>query len=150
MTGKLDRTIHLQPGPFAAQTADVSPPTVDTPAEVMPTLPYHAQLLQQFAQHSNVVAVIPLVGLIPTRDLPPFLLSMPDVASLWMVKERRLCAIQRGWMQELGYQLGTIVLRSPQGVVYWYCDEYGRGFDGSQLLLPVIFLTTPLETEPSF
>lgn len=144
MTGKLDRTIHLQPGPFAAQAADVTPPAVDTTTEVTPTLACHANLLRQFAQHSNVVAVIPLDGLIPTRDLPPFLLSMSAGASLWMVKERCLCAIQRGWMQELGYRLGTIGLRSSQVAANWYCDEYGRGFDGSQLLLPVIFLTTPV------
>lgn len=150
MTGKLDRTIHLQPGPFTAQAADVKPPAGSPPTEATPTLPCHADLLRQFAQHSNVVAVIPLVGLIPTRDLPPFLLTMEAGASLWMVKERRLCAIQRAWMNELGFRLGTIGLRDSQGNACWYCDEYGRGFDRSQLLLPVIFLTTPLEPEPSF
>ena len=150
MTGKLDRTIHLQPGPFAAQAEDVKPPIVSTPTEATPTLPWHADLLRRFAHYSNVVAVIPLVGLTPSWDLPPFLLSMEAGSSLWMVKERCLCAIRRGWMQELGYRLGTIGLRSSRGEADWYCDEYGRGFDGSQLLLPVIFLTMPLEAEPSF
>jgi hypothetical protein len=105
-------------------------------------------MLLQFARNSNAVAVVPLIGLTVSPNLPAFIPLLPVSAHLWMTKERQVCSVVNVWRPPaLGLMLGVIGLRIGVTVCQWYCDECGRGFDRSQLLLPIILMQTSWDTD---
>ncbi len=61
---------------------------------------------------------------------------------VWMAKEKMTAYVVRAWEPPpLGRWLGTIGLiygnQAQPRIHTWYSDRLGRGFDRSQLLLPV-------------
>ena len=142
-----DRAIHLQPGPFPAQVAvlDGCMPAEHTVQPGALTQYWRpgsllcADLVQQFTADTLMLPVIPAVDFLVTGIAPAFLPSIQAGVMLWMVKERRVCMVNRPWRQSDGL-LGTITIFFSERFAEWYCDPNGRGFDGSQLLLPVLML----------
>lgn len=59
---------------------------------------------------------------------------------VWLVKERAAAEISRPFAADSGAAFGTLYLIRYSMQVFparWYVSRTGRGFDGSQLLLPI-------------